>query len=202
MSAEYWSTSRNMPGKTVRPSNPAGLQMSQAEVPQGQMSQGMGPAEDVTEGLEDDVAELVSVLRAHHARKLHLCEELEEIADSLPDRASPQACLAVARRIVQTVREAHEFEDRKLWPVLRTLRPHDGRLEACLIRLRHEHVEDESYAEELAVVLTEWGMCVGTRGAEATGYMLRGFFGAVRRHIAFERDHIVPFLLEKKETRQ
>ena len=202
MPAEQWSISRNMPGKTVRPSNPAGPQMSQAQLPHGQISQGMGLAGDATEGLDENVAELVSILRAHHARKLHLCEELEEIADSLPDRASPQACLAVARRIVPMVREAHAFEDRKLWPVLRRLRPEDGRLEACLTRLRHEHVEDESYAEELAVVLTEWGMCVGTRGAEATGYMLRGFFGAVRRHIAFERDHIVPFLLEKKETRQ
>ncbi|MCC2095700.1 MAG: hemerythrin domain-containing protein [Hyphomicrobiales bacterium] len=151
---------------------------------------------------EGKPGELVAVLRAHHARKLHLCEELEAIADSLPDRASPQSCLAAARNMVQTVREAKEFEELQLWPVLRQLRPEDSRLEACLARLHHEHVEDESYAEEIAAVLTDWGMCVGERSGEATGYMLRGFFGAVRRHIAFERDHIVPFLLDKTETLQ
>ena len=29
---------------------------------------------------------------------------------------------------------------------------------------------------------------------EATGYMLRGFFEALRRHIAFERDHLLAVL--------
>ena len=57
----------------------------------------------------------------------------------------------------------------------------------------------EVTAEELASVLTDWAMCVGSR-AEATGYMLRGFFGAVRRHIAFEREHLVPILEQIKRA--
>lgn len=142
---------------------------------------------------QEDVGDLLAVLRAHHANKLHLCDELEAIADSLPDRVNPQACLVVARRVVTAICDAHDFEDTVLWPLLRRRWPDDDRLEATLSRLHLEHLEDESYAEELAGVLTDWAMCVGTR-AEATGYMLRGFFGAVRRHIAFEREHLVPLL--------
>ena len=154
---------------------------------------------DTAQAGTEDFGDLLDLLRAHHEAKLHLCEELEAIADSLPDRASPQACLMAARRVVATVYDAHDFEDSVLWPVLRRNRPEDVRLEASLSRLHHEHLEDESYAEELASVLTDWAMCVGSR-AEATGYMLRGFFGAVRRHIAFEREHLVPILEQIKRA--
>jgi hypothetical protein len=34
---------------------------------------------------------------------------------------------------------------------------------------------------------------------EATGYMLRGFFEGVRRHIAFEQDHLLQHLSIVKE---
>jgi hemerythrin-like domain-containing protein len=161
---------------------------------QGKMSQQHNGTEPQAPSGFEDVGELVAVLRAHHANKLHLCEELEAIADSLPDRLGPKECLAAARRVVATMHDAHEFEDLVLWPVLRAMRPDDVALEECLQRLYQEHVEDESYADELAAVLTDHAMCVGECNAEAMGYMLRGFFGGVRRHIAFEREHIAPIL--------
>ncbi|MEC9343797.1 MAG: hemerythrin domain-containing protein, partial [Pseudomonadota bacterium] len=117
----------------------------------------------------------------------------------LPDKVSPKACLSAAGRAVATVREAHAFEDSVLWPVLRHLRPGDGRLEETLARLHQEHLEDESYAEELAATLTDHAMCIGGCDPETTGYMLRGFFGALRRHVAFEREHIVPLLKDSLE---
>lgn len=30
--------------------------------------------------------------------------------------------------------------------------------------------------------------------AEAIGFMLRGFFEGLRRHIAFEREHVLPMI--------
>ena len=143
-----------------------------------------------------DLNELRVVFEAHHAGKLRLCEQLEAIADSLPDHVDPQVCRTAALGIVPTLRDAHMFEDSVLWPVLRQLRPDDERLEASLQRLHYEHLEDESYADELAAVLVDEAMVIN-RNAEATGYMLRGFFEALRRHIAFERDHILPILQDR-----
>jgi hemerythrin-like domain-containing protein len=149
-----------------------------------------------------EVGDLLTLAEAHHAGKLRLCDQLEAIADSLPDSVDPQICLAAARSIQNLVTQAHKFEESSLWPVLRLLRSDDERLEASLERLRYEHWEDESYAEELVLVLTDWGMCAGTRDAEATGYMLRGFFEGLRRHVAFEREHVVPLLQQAPGSAQ
>lgn len=147
-----------------------------------------------------EVGELLELFAAHHAGQLRLCDELEAIADSLPDNAGPRECLGAARTIKKLVRDAHEFEEIRLWPALRGLRPQDDELEACIERLRLEHREDESYGEEVAAALTDWGMCAGNRNAEATGYLLRGFFEGMRRHIASERERIVPVLAKALET--
>ncbi|GIL01433.1 MAG: hypothetical protein BroJett030_13320 [Alphaproteobacteria bacterium] len=141
-----------------------------------------------------ELEELLGLFVAHHAAKLRLCDDLEAIADSLPERAGPRECLAAARTVNGILRGAHEFEEAQLWPVLLRLRCDDRELCDSLERLRYEHWEDESYAEEVAAVLTDWGMCVGNRNAEATGYLLRGFFEGLRRHVAFEREHLVPIL--------
>ncbi|MEZ5871211.1 MAG: hemerythrin domain-containing protein [Nitratireductor sp.] len=146
-------------------------------------------------GLSATSSELVDRLKAVHAKQLRFCEELEEIADSLPDNLDPKLCLSAARMISTMLKEAHEFEEGSLFALLRQRHPGDGDLADSLERLRYEHWEDESYAEEISLVLMDWAMCTSRRSAEATGYMLRGFFEGVRRHIAFEREHIMPIIL-------
>ncbi|MEZ5791256.1 MAG: hemerythrin domain-containing protein [Nitratireductor sp.] len=140
-------------------------------------------------------AELVERLKAIHANQLRLCSELEAIADSLPDNLDPKACLSIARMTPSLLKQAHDFEEGSLFSLLRERLPDDAELADSLERLRYEHWEDESYAEEISAVLMDWAMCTSRRSAEATGYMLRGFFEGLRRHIAFEREHIVPIIL-------
>ena len=55
-------------------------------------------------------------------------------------------------------------------------------------RLRLEHVEDECFAEEVQYELMLLGQGRPVLAPEATGYMLRGFFEGIRRHIRHERD--------------
>lgn len=63
-----------------------------------------------------------------------------------------------------------------------------------LNRLESEHHNDEDYAESVAQAIGCYVLCDDHRKAESLSWMLRGFFESIRRHIAFEREHILPFL--------
>ncbi len=66
------------------------------------------------------------------------------------------------------------------------------RSRTTLNRLRFEHCEDECFAEELTEALNALGSGNPDVNIEAIGYMLRGFFEAMRRHIAFESEMLLP----------
>lgn len=132
------------------------------------------------------------VARCHDAL-LCLCDELEELADSLPrDRVR---CLTMASGVHKLVASSHAIEETNLFGPLASLRRRLPELEATLSRLRSEHHADLCFAEEISDALLAFG-----RGeedfmtADALGYMLRAFFECVRRHVAFEREILVPLL--------
>ncbi|MBU1174081.1 MAG: hemerythrin domain-containing protein [Alphaproteobacteria bacterium] len=117
-----------------------------------------------------------------------LCDALEQIADSLPDAIDRKVCLHVARLLPTLIARAHRYEEEVLFaaldrPGLTPFDPHP-----TLERLKIEHAGDECFAEELSEVLLSYAEGRPTHSAEATGYMLRGFFEALRRHIAIEEE--------------
>jgi hemerythrin-like domain-containing protein len=116
-------------------------------------------------------------------RQMSLCDLLENIADSLPERLDRQQCLHVARLIAPLIRQAHMAEEQLLFPEVAARRA-DGA--DVVERLRLEHVEDECFAEEVQYELLQMGKGQPVLAPEATGYMLRGFFEGVRRHIRHE----------------
>ena len=59
-------------------------------------------------------------------------------------------------------------------------------------RLKAEHVEDECAAQDITDVLLDVGRGGAVENPEALGFMLRAFFEGQRRHIAFEREHMLP----------
>jgi hypothetical protein len=135
----------------------------------------------------------LTVMLAAQDEQLSLCRELEDIADSLPSSVNRQKCIFAAQALGSLMRSTHDYEEKIFFPWLAAEADSDDRLEPILARLKFEHCEDECYAEELTDVLMKLG-----RGEpvnmEATGYMLRGFFEARRRHIAFERDHLMKYI--------
>jgi hemerythrin-like domain-containing protein len=133
-------------------------------------------------------------LRTSHDEILHLCDELEAIADSLPSNIDRQQCLHVARSVCRTVAEAHRLEESLLFPAVEPLSMTLKTMPATLERLRFEHYEDMCFAEELADTLLALGRSENRLSGDATGYMLRGFFESVRRHVAFERELLTPLL--------
>lgn len=133
---------------------------------------------------------MMSWIQLAHGEQLALCSELEEIADSLPASVNRQKCIYAAKAISPLIRSIHQYEEGVLFPYLAQKHAHSGPMLATLSRLKFEHFEDEGYAEELTEALLHLGSDEPVN-VEAVGYMLRGFFEGVRRHIAFEKAYLL-----------
>ncbi|MCQ0988547.1 hemerythrin domain-containing protein [Jiella marina] len=139
---------------------------------------------------------MTALLRRQLACQRELCRSLEAIADALPDNLDTQHTLHVARSIGATIRKAHHFEENTIFPLLSQHFEKRPELFGTLQRLHYEHWEDESFADELCEKLTDYVRRGESSDAEALGYMLRGFFEGLRRHLAFEEEHVVPLIAE------
>ncbi|RRH93309.1 hemerythrin domain-containing protein [Mesorhizobium tamadayense] len=130
-------------------------------------------------------------MKRAHLQKLRLCDTLEIIADALPN-VDRLRCLRTASAIVQLLRDIHRFEETVIFPAYEAnLTSAEANL-ASTARLRVEHIEDQCFAGEVAESLLAIGHGEPIESAEAVRFMLRGFFDGLRRHIAFEREHVLP----------
>ncbi|WP_245408845.1 hemerythrin domain-containing protein [Rhizobium wuzhouense] len=125
-----------------------------------------------------------------HEEQLALCQELEDIADSLPASVNRQKCIYAAKALGPLIKGIHHYEETVLFPHLQARPEANDHLSTTLERLKFEHCEDECFAEELTDALLRLGSGAAVN-MEAVGYMLRGFFEGLRRHIAFEREHLL-----------
>ena len=133
-----------------------------------------------------------------HAMKLRLCDDLEAIADGLPSRIDRLLCLRIANELVPQLRECHHYEERVVFPAFAKDAADQRSRIASIRRLEAEHVQDECAAQDLTDVLLAVGHGAPVDNPEAFGFMLRAFFEALRRHIAFEREHLLPALEERQ----
>ncbi len=131
-----------------------------------------------------EAADLSAALRDAFERQLALCDSLETIADSLPGRLDRQECLHISRLVGPLLKQAHAAEELLLFPIVATALEDPTVIET----LRLEHIEDECFAEEVQYELLQMGQGRPLLTPEATGYMLRGFFEGIRRHIRHEQD--------------
>lgn len=125
---------------------------------------------------------LPAELKQTFERQMKLCDDLEALADSLPSRLDRQFCLHLARQIGPLLRAAHDAEERHLFPSFNREAPSGELVE----QLRLEHIEDECFGEEVQHELLQLGQGRPVLAPEATGYMLRGFFEGLRRHMRHE----------------
>ena len=142
-------------------------------------------------------ASLLSQLDRHFTSCLDLCDALERVADTLPENIALCECLDLAGRLYPTVKKAHDFEENRLFPLLGEDGRQDGETRKTVDRLHCEHCEDESFAFEVQEALKEFVTGGKRANPEVLAYMLRGFFEGMRRHVAFEREHVVPAVLHK-----
>lgn len=140
---------------------------------------------------EASVAERIG---ENHRTLLALCTHLENLADALPSAIDRQECLIMARALGPMVHRIQLFEESEAFPTLlawQTLKPE---IAETLDRLKIEHQLDSCYAEDVQDMLRGLGEGRPTMSADAAGFMLRGFFEALRRHVAFEQTFLVPLL--------
>ncbi|MER8375683.1 hemerythrin domain-containing protein [Mesorhizobium sp. M1396] len=132
-------------------------------------------------------------MKRAHREKLQLCDALERIADALPsvDRLK---CLGTANAIVPLLRDIHRYEETVIFPAYEEAVVGSNANLASTRRLRAEHVEDECFADEVTEILLAIGHGETVENPEAIGFMLRGLFENLRRHIAFEREHVLPMI--------
>ncbi|MFO1033508.1 MAG: hemerythrin domain-containing protein [Hyphomicrobiales bacterium] len=145
--------------------------------------------------MAQQITAMADEFRAHLSRQHTMCDRLESLADSLPNEINVQECLYVAQSLLPTVVTAHRFEEERIFPALKQA-PHAPTLDETLDRLGFEHMGDEQYAEEISLALKGYVTDRRSHNPETMAWMLRGFFDSLRRHIAFEREHVLP-LLEK-----
>ncbi|TDQ61730.1 hemerythrin HHE cation binding domain-containing protein [Maritalea mobilis] len=134
---------------------------------------------------------------AHQRQMETLCGRLELIADLLPDQADPTLCKFTSDGIVKTLSDAQAFEEKELFPALQALSLLETDMKEIFAQLREEHYEDLCFAEEVRDNLRAIIEGHPSQSANATGYMLRGFFEKLRRHMAYER-YLVSALRTKK----
>ncbi len=136
---------------------------------------------------------LVEAMTLIHDKKVGLCEELEHIADCLPSNVDELTCLSIAAKLIPILRLAHEYEESVIFPAYEKAIAGTGQ-SMSVDRLRGEHISDECFAADLTVILLKIGHGGYVDQAETFGFMLRGFFDSLRRHVAFENEHVAPII--------
>ena len=153
---------------------------------------------DLTNSQSERQSKRSSDLRAKFVEyqdlQLAMCLKLEAIADSLPNIFDKDLWLKSSQSISPVLEKAHSFEELELYPALLRQKGAELRFADVLKRLESEHHNDEDYAENVAHAIGNYVKHNDHNKAESLSWMLRGFFESIRRHIAFEREHILPFL--------
>jgi len=137
---------------------------------------------------------LFAQMQRHHQIQLDLCKRLEKLADDLPEKIDSQECIYISWQLYPVVRSAHHFEETHFFPLLEKHQNDKQTLENSIERLKFEHWEDESFAEDLSLQLRELVSDPKQVNVEKVSYMLRGFFEGLRRHIAFETEYLLPMI--------
>lgn len=120
---------------------------------------------------------------------MDLCRRLETLADSLPLKVDTHAAILLADRMGKTLRRCHRLEEKIIFPAF--LNANDD-VQAILKRLRKEHLEDEDHARDVEDAIRAFVVLRKRESAEELGYMLRCLFVPLRRHLAFDRDYLLP----------
>lgn len=160
--------------------------MMTADSDRGPM-QGIPASPIASTGSGPDAAEIIAIIERHQVRQRDLCRSLEAIADSLPLDVDPSLCMRLARTLLPVLQSAHDYKERYFCSLAREALHDMGNLDPILERLRAEFRENELLAEEVAEELSQWGVCAAPKNPETVGYMLRGFFISLTRHLDFEK---------------
>jgi hemerythrin-like domain-containing protein len=136
----------------------------------------------------------VSRVELNHRALLVLCDLLEGIADRLPGDVDRGECLILSRALAPMLQRIQSYEETVLFPALVAWNKLLPDMAETIDRLKIEHQVDGCYAEDVEDMLRSYGESRPSVAPDAAGFMLRGFFESLRRHVAFEQVLLVPLL--------
>ncbi len=126
-----------------------------------------------------------------------LCHDLEMLADALPSGVDTRGAVAMSDQLWLALRLSHETEETMIFTALSVA---DPAAQPILERLRMEHREDEDNTRDICDAIAMFANDQSRKETEELGYMLRCLFTSLRRHIAFDRDYILPLYMRVIEA--
>lgn len=126
--------------------------------------------------------------------KVTVCGQLEDIADKLPDQIDLRQCAQLSERLPHLLKVCDGIYEEVVFPLLLQHQSQSYFSHTTAERLIGERLMDQGYALEVSELLHQLANAQPVPNADACGYLLRGFFEAVRRSSAFDLEYIVPMV--------
>ncbi|MGI9414663.1 MAG: hemerythrin domain-containing protein [Hyphomicrobiales bacterium] len=131
-------------------------------------------------------------MRYEHELQNKLCDALERVADGLPENVDRTLVTAILPMLRNDL-EIHVMDEEDgLFPLMQERVVAEDNFDAVLETLCLEHAADQGFAEEIVDQLEQLNACSRPENPDMLGYMLRGFFEAQRRHLAWENAVVLP----------
>ena len=134
----------------------------------------------------------IDVIARDHRFVEHLCDALERIAESLPDRVDCILVTGVVSSLKVNLAIHIRDEEDGLFPLLEKQALPDDNISGILAELAIEHATDEGFADDIIEELECLARGEKPQNAELLGHMLRNFFEHLRRHLAWEDAIVIP----------
>jgi hemerythrin-like domain-containing protein len=132
------------------------------------------------------------ILAEEHALQRELCDLLEVIADGLP-HTFDRGRAVVAVSLLEGALPAHtRLEEEALFPAIARRLPASHPVVTSLSVLEDDHAREEAALAEVTEALQAAIADPASTNMEALGYVLRGLFDSLRRHLDFEDRVVVP----------
>ena len=140
--------------------------------------------------------QVFEIVAEEHALQRELCDLLESIADGLPHEFdTARACVAISL-LQGSVPEHTRLEEEALFPILLRRLSENHPVARTLRFLEQDHHREAALVVEVTDALNTASNSRHDVNMEALGYLLRGLFDVLRRHIDFEDQVVMPVARE------
>ena len=134
----------------------------------------------------------LDAIKKNHKFHNYLCDAVEEIADSLPDKADTDLCQRVINVLPVELFLHQKDEELGLFPLLEKRSQPEDRMSDIINELVREHLTDTDQAAELLIPMSELASSQRTDNPNKVGYIFRRFVESYRRHLVWETEFILP----------
>ncbi len=132
------------------------------------------------------------LLERENARLWRLCAQMEAMADRLPAAFKAKRTLRLLQLTELSLKRHIALQEQFIFP---NIRKTDGRrIDRLLEHCEYEHASDGGLLVEIMETAIDPGLPGDKARVEPFGCLLRHFFEGKRRHLAWEKQMLEPFM--------